>query len=195
MNARHIFGTPLWVQNIGLSDEELRLLENLALAQENSGVALPKSNNDFAFHTQLDFAGSFVQLPGAKKIATCFKNCLNEYAYASKSVRISYWSIISRRYAQNDFHDHGDCVLSSALYITVPPGSGHIQFKDPRPAKSMVSRICQDSAHEIHQAVRVAPEPGMLVVFPSFLEHKVTTTLGDKPRIVYSFNITPLDPA
>ena len=36
----------------------------------------------------------------------------------------------------------------------------------------------------------VKPEPGMLVLFPSYLEHSVNPNLSDHERIVISFNIS-----
>ncbi len=192
MVATQLFTTPLWVQESGLTDEELDHFEKYALSNEMNGEALKKSNNEFAFHTKLNFAGEFQVLPGAKKIANIFRGCLEEYAYHVKQVQISYWAIVSRKYAYNSRHNHGDCLLSSALYVNVPEKSGEIKFYDPRPAKQMASTIGMDKNSLQHQSIKVLPKRGMFVVFPSFLEHEVTMTMSETPRIVYSFNVTAL---
>ncbi len=164
----------------------------MAIDFEQNGSSVVASNNDFAFHTTINFNGSFQQLPGAQKLAVLFKKCLENYAYKINSVNISYWSIISRKYSYNSRHNHGDSLLSSVLYISAPEGSGEIKFHDPRPGKLMSNMIGMDSKDIQHQAIKVTPKKGMLVVFPSFLEHEVTMTLSEQPRIIYSFNINPI---
>jgi uncharacterized protein (TIGR02466 family) len=190
--SKKIFTTPLWVWSTNLSKQELNDLREIALNNEVNGSSVKASNNDFAFHTSTNFHGSFQKLPGAQKLAMFFKKCLDEYGYKINSVNVSYWSIISRKYSFNSRHNHGDSLLSSALYISVPEHSGEIKFHDPRPGKLMSNMIGIDLNNVQHQAIKVTPCEGMLVVFPSFLEHEVTMTLSDEPRIIYSFNITPI---
>lgn len=187
-----IFTTPLWVFENLLSEEEIGALEELAITDEANGCSVVKSNNQFAHHSANNFAGAFPDLPGAKSIAIKFKECLEDYAYRGlKTVSIQYWSIVSRKYAYNAKHNHGDSLLSSALYICVPDHSGDIKFHDPRPGKLMSNTTGQDSKDRQHQACLIKPKQGMLVVFPSFLEHEVTMTLSTEPRIIYSFNVSP----
>lgn len=193
MNLNNIFSTPLWIWSTSLTISELDELKELALENERLGQGLSASNNQFAFHTSINFKGTFQNLPGSKKLATIFRHCLEEYGYKLKAVNISYWSIISRKYSYNSKHNHGDSLLSSALYITVPRSSGEIKFHDPRPGKLMSNTLGLDPTNTQHQAMKVSPAAGMLVVFPSFLEHEVTMTLSDEPRIVYSFNVSPIN--
>ncbi len=193
MNPTNIFSTPLWIWSTSLTISELDELGELALENERSGHGLSASNNEFAFHTPINFKGSFQNLPGSKKLATLFRQCLEEYGYKIKAVNICYWSIISRKYSYNSKHNHGDSLLSSALYITVPKASGEIKFHDPRPGKLMSNTLGLDPKNTQHLAMKVTPAVGMMVVFPSFLEHEVTMTLSDEPRIVYSFNVSPIN--
>jgi uncharacterized protein (TIGR02466 family) len=193
MTPNIIFGTPLWVLDAGLNAEELELLSDYATQCEEKMNGIRKSNNEFAYHSQNNFIGNFVNLPGAKKIGAIFSKCLLDYAYNVKSVNIVYWTIISRKYAFNSRHNHGDSLLSAALYIKVPNKSGAINFHDPRPGKLMSNMTGINGGNIQHQAIKVTPKEGMIVVFPSFLEHEVTMTLADEPRIIYSFNINPIE--
>jgi uncharacterized protein (TIGR02466 family) len=191
--AQPIFVTPLWVFASDLSQSELDGLETLALSVEKRSSGLVKSNNEFAHHSEINYAGSFMDLPGSKRLATVFRRCLTEYDYSLKSIKIDYWSIISRKYAYNAAHNHGGALLSAVLYVRVPSGSGFLRFHDPRSAKVMCPTVGQDSGSLLHQSVKVDPKEGLIAIFPSFLVHDVTMTLAEEPRIIFSFNIFPIE--
>jgi uncharacterized protein (TIGR02466 family) len=91
-------------------------------------------------------------------------------------------------------HVHDKSTLSFVYYIKVPDGrdqidirphkgmvkGGIIQFQDPRgSAPYMGSEI----ASVFSAAVRFVPEPGMLLIFPSFVSHLVAPIISDEPRI------------
>jgi hypothetical protein len=41
----------------------------------------------------------------------------------------------------------------------------------------------------------VQPRSGVLVMFPSYLEHSVAVHMGEKPRVGITFNLDLIDPA
>jgi len=101
----------------------------------------------------------------------------------------SMWSIINNKEASNDRHIHGNNFISAAYYIKAPKNCGHIVFYDPRAApvfshpKSNRPNKLNANSHSIE------PKEGLLVLFPSYLQHSVEASQSNEERIVISFNI------
>eukprot|EP00035_Acanthoeca_spectabilis_P036508 m.39946 g.39946 ORF g.39946 m.39946 type:complete len:623 (+) comp8026_c0_seq1:2-1870(+) len=75
------------------------------------------------------------------------------------------WAGISRAHQPNHPHVHPKSDLSGVVYLALPEIPGSLTFSDPRGAQVM----CGGSG----AAFRVTPARGMLVLFPSWLEHWV----------------------
>ena len=108
-----------------------------------------------------------------------------------QSVNIkSIWAIINEKNAWNQKHHHSNSDLSAAYYVSAHENCGDIVFYDPRPAPVHNHPISR-TPNKLNATVNsIKPEPGMLVLFPSYLEHSVNPNLSDKKRIVISFNIS-----
>ncbi|CAN5284923.1 hypothetical protein BH09PSE2_BH09PSE2_25450 [soil metagenome] len=104
------------------------------------------------------------------------------YAYAGA------WSVRLRagggRHAD---HVHPAGWLSSACYIDVPHGAqgedraGWIRFGEP----GTPTRPPLEAEHFVR------PEPGRLVLFPSYMWHGVTPFSGEEPRLTVAFDLVP----
>ena len=66
------------------------------------------------------------------------------------------------------------------------PLSGVLEFLDPRAGVEAVTA----PGDPYGEPVRVRPEAGLLVIFPSWLYHWVHPYAGQTPRIAVSFNAT-----
>ena len=102
----------------------------------------------------------------------------------------SMWAIINEKGAFNQRHHHGNSDLSAAYYVSAKQDCGDIVFYDPRPApvfKHPISRKPNILNASINS---IKPEEGLLVLFPSYLEHSVNQNLSKEKRIVISFNIS-----
>lgn len=94
------------------------------------------------------------------------------------------WGVVYQEWGFHHMHNHHDSAWSGVLYVdtgNLAPGSGNIEFLDPRPGAN------------VHRAgevlLPVAPEPGLMLMFPSWLQHWVTPYVGDSVRICVAFNI------
>ena len=86
----------------------------------------------------------------------------------------SLWINVMNKGAVHAPHIHPHSVVSGTYYVTVPPGSGAIRFEDPRLAMLMAAPPKKKNARlENRTFVDVAPKPGMLLLWESWLRHGV----------------------
>ena len=109
----------------------------------------------------------------------------------SQIVKITnMWSIINQRDSFNERHHHGNSALSAAYYVNADKNSGDIVFYDPRHAFTF-SHPENSQINNLNAQVKsITPKKGMLVLFPSYLEHSVNPSKSEEDRIVISFNIS-----
>ena len=100
----------------------------------------------------------------------------------------SLWGNINSRYSYHAEHLHPYSHISGVFYVDTPPGSPPISFKDPRPARWMMPPAADGGRAENSFHIRVAPEPGKLLLFPAWLEHGVVQNRTEVERISMSFN-------
>jgi len=100
------------------------------------------------------------------------------------------WSIINKKDSFNQKHQHGNSNISAAYYVAAPESCGDIVFYDPRPA-AVYSHPISKSPNILNATINsIKPEEGLLVLFPSYLEHSVNPNLSGEKRVVISFNIS-----
>ena len=104
------------------------------------------------------------------------------------------WSNIQLDGCRHHAHVHPNSFYSGSLYLDIPVSDnadpGAIFFIDPRPAKQM-QHANYSKSHGLSMRSRgIKPETGMLVLFPSWLEHgtDICKVGPGKYRISLSFN-------
>jgi uncharacterized protein (TIGR02466 family) len=132
-------------------------------------------------------------------IKDCFKLTLDKLDIDYSDIDIqSMWANVNGNKIGgfHDLHLHANSYLSCVLYISTPEGSGNIVFEDPRDSKNM---IVWDSKHsnnnmEKYGSWELEPKQGILVVFPSYLRHKVKrgSYKDGEERIAISANCFPI---
>jgi uncharacterized protein (TIGR02466 family) len=104
--------------------------------------------------------------------------------------RISAWANIARDGDYHRVHNHPMSAWSGVYYVTVGapdprhPLAGVLEICDPRPFTEMVV----SPGEPFGKRVIFRPEPGMMVLFPSWLYHFVNPTRGPGERISIAFN-------
>jgi len=105
------------------------------------------------------------------------------------SYSLQSWVTIHDRGGFNFPHAHEGCYLSGCFYLRVPEGSGSLVFRDPRDGARYGG--FQGNGVNCHKDVKLAPHAGLLILFPSWLEHFVEPHGGDESRISIAFNARP----
>lgn len=85
------------------------------------------------------------------------------------------------------FHEHGyqPNVISGVYYHKHCKGAGDIQFRSPNPYAVSFPHQTQNYAN----IVNISVEEGMILLFPSWLLHKVMPNKTNETRVSLAFNV------
>lgn len=101
----------------------------------------------------------------------------------------SFWINVLDPKGAHSGHIHPHSVLSGTLYLEVPDGAGAIRFEDPRLPLMMAAPPRRTRAAPEQRPFQVvAPKPGALLMWESWLRHEVLVNAAATPRVSVSFN-------
>ncbi len=119
--------------------------------------------------------------------ATFARECA--FDLSSKPRLDSLWVNLLRGSGHHSAHIHPHSIISGTLYLEVPKGSGQIRFEDPRLPLMMAAPVRRkDAPEQLQQFVTREPEPGLLLLWESWLRHEVLPGSGRGERLSISFN-------
>ncbi len=102
-----------------------------------------------------------------------------------KDPRAEAWGVRYRAGDAQTLHVHPGSVWSGVYYVRVPrdlaEDEGVLELLDPRPAAR--ARGAEAGVH------RIVPREGLLVAFPSWLEHQVRPHRSKSDRLCIAFNV------
>lgn len=86
-------------------------------------------------------------------------------------------------------HIHPNSVISGTYYVEIPDGASALRFEDPRLGLMMAAPPRKPkAARELLPSIALAPKPGTLLLWESWLRHEVTLNRAETERISISFN-------
>jgi uncharacterized protein (TIGR02466 family) len=187
------FSTPVWASKIEnfdkINNEMINYINDL---KKKDPQGIIKSNfkgwHSKDFNMKDQDPKNFIE--AIKKNINIALNDMN-WDLNKQTVNIkSVWAIINEKDAWNQKHHHSNSDLSAAYYVSAHDNCGDIVFYDPRSAPVHNHPISK-TANSLNATVNaIKPESGMLVLFPSYLEHSVNPNLSNEKRIVISFNLS-----
>jgi uncharacterized protein (TIGR02466 family) len=110
------------------------------------------------------------------------------------------WFQIQNGAAFHDIHTHGNCSWSGVYYVQIDPPvqrqshpefgvlNGATRFYSPMFGLLGGAHMDMGNAFMQQATLDVSPEAGDLVLFPAFLPHKAMPYVGERDRIIVSFN-------
>ena len=178
MQIKYFFPTPIWSTKIDFDNYQLeRQIYEHQKYQPNQQYSNRGGYQGDLFHNQdwVDMVAS---------------NCPQRNDIPLKDIGVYSWCNINPRGAYNVRHVHNDTniFLSGVYYVKVPENSGVIRFWDPRGPLMHIQRD-HEYFNDSVSSHDITPEPGLLLYFPTWLEHDVTPNETDEDRITISFNI------
>ncbi len=106
-----------------------------------------------------------------------------------KLVLDSLWVNVLEPGGFHSGHLHPGSVLSGTYYVATPDGAGAITFEDPRLPRLMAAPPKRKKASRDQQTfVAIAPSPGTLLLWESWMHHAVPLNRAATERISISFN-------
>jgi len=198
-NFLYPFQTPILVRNWPEGKDANVRLRELILARRAKNPGIVKSNAGGGWHSDPDFFkwNSPDILALSKRVGEAVYEmtatmCGDEVAKASRSIQITGWANVLGDRGYNRVHNHPEAAWSGVYYVdlgtpdpTASEDSGSLEFIDPRGGATSAGL----PAKIFGVQVRVTPQPGLLVLFPSWLHHWVHPVRGGGERISIAFNI------
>ena len=108
------------------------------------------------------------------------------------------WVNNNEKHNYNEWHIHPGGTLSGTYYIKHDGSkeSGNIIFKHPKGTYITICHWFEELVENFNEVtsenIECTPKPNMLLIFPSWLEHKVEPNLKNDTRISLSFNAAPI---
>jgi uncharacterized protein (TIGR02466 family) len=171
-------------------------LQALILSEETKYSSLGRSNIG-GWHSLVDFLNR--PEPAVAALTTWLTYGVSRMIDATAghgtfkgTLSVSAWATVCRAGAYHAPHSHPDSAWSGVYYVDAGANthdrslSGVLEFLDPRAGVEAVTA----PGDPYGEPVRVKPEAGLLVIFPSWLYHWVHPYAGHTPRIAVSFNAT-----
>ncbi len=194
MPVRTLFATHFYEADIGTPDllKELEESCRLFAAEDGAGKAWSREHGYKGYTSY----ASLNDLPRRDPAFDELRRILNRHAasfardlaWAGKPKLDSLWVNLLKGGGHHSSHIHPHSILSGTLYVEVPSGSGVIRFEDPRLPMMMAAPVRREDAPEpLRPFVDIAPRPGLLLLWESWLRHEVRPN-GKGDRLSISFN-------
>lgn len=191
-----LFATPLIRISVGDADalNEALLAEAARQRGESPGV---KKSNRGGWHSEGNlFDGSAECVAQLRKIAleavrSATRQVSPKLKLSALDLKLFGWMNVNPAGGFNAPHTHPGAHWSGVYYVSQPAveegNSGMIEFLDPRTDLPQM-RILEASAFRLKKKLR--PQPGEIVLFPSYLLHWVYPNETDEERMSIAFNAT-----
>ena len=196
-----LFASPLMEIHLDL---DLEKLTEFAFEMKNvDKIGKQKSNRGGGWHSDNileEKHEEFIKLK--KEISQCLEKYYSEIFRGMKFKEDvmqncgNMWVNINEKNHYNEWHIHPHSTLSGVYYIKHDGSieNGNIMFKHPNNLYLTTSHFPPgtiETPNEIvSESANIIPRPNLLLIFPSWLEHKAETNLKDDARISLSFNTT-----
>lgn len=187
MKLERWFATPFWYD---YTDLDVQDAANKCLALKEQGAPNRTLSNVGGWQSDSFFLNSVKEFVSVEAV---IKEKLDFIAVSiggsTKLILQDAWINISEKSSYNRPHVHPNSALSGVFYINTDEASGKIVFNN---AHSSAARHYGDPFYYsdlFYNHITYTPKNGMLLVFPSWVEHEVEQNQSDIKRISISFNV------
>ena len=120
--------------------------------------------------------------------AQAYAKALN-FDLARKPRLDNLWVNILKPGGGHTGHIHPHAFLSGTIYVEVPDGASALKLEDPRlPLMMARPGVLPDAPEAERPFVYLAPRPGTILMWESWLRHEVPANAAKSERISISFN-------
>ena len=197
-NHRNLFATPLLVDRI--HDEIMRAsLEDSILARRVEDPGINRSNVGGGWHSDLkllEWGGNAARALLERTLTLVNQNTTE--VQSRPDVRpqwsVEAWANVNEKGGANMRHVHGGCFWSAVYYVRIDEGTGgELILYDPRmPILAMHAPSLRFRNAGGEREVRIKPNVGLLIAFPSWLAHAVEPWNSEGTRISIAINLSSI---
>jgi hypothetical protein len=194
----NLFPTAVNIVKSFLSIDQCRSIHDFILASDIDTLkthSALKGNIGTTFDTDIPDIFPYItsSVKGCEDVSVALDKQLKNYAtrtgYQYSSPRIHSWFTVQQKYSILSRHPHPGACFSGVVYINVDKDSSPLTFDTPNPY-TIYDNYTKLTEH-VYSNYTVVPEPGDLIIFPSWLHHGS----GDKfnmteNRTIISFNVS-----
>ncbi|MEP4380857.1 MAG: 2OG-Fe(II) oxygenase family protein [Alphaproteobacteria bacterium] len=182
-----LFAVPVWAQVLEadvagpLNAHLLGQLDSLKPETANDTDGWQTRND---LHT-LDPFGQMVEVIGESS-----KRVLEMLKVAPAPFEITgCWMNIKPRGIGHPLHSHQNNYLSGVYYVKAPEGADQISFHDTRMERRVIIPRFTEETPLTARTMHIPVKTGILIMFPSWLQHSVVANPTEEMRVSLSFNI------
>ena len=132
--------------------------------------------------------------PKEKEILLTYFNNFKNDILALNDNEFAISSSWATRVEQNGFcqlHDHKNSFYSGVLYLDSVSTGGEILFQNPITTGSFLLNPVEWNTFNF-ETYQLIPQRNLLLLFPSYLKHRINKYLGTEVRYSIAFNIVPI---
>jgi uncharacterized protein (TIGR02466 family) len=135
-----------------------------------------------------------LNFPKEKEILLSYFNNFKNDVLALKDNEFAISSSWATRVEPNGFcqsHDHKNSYYSGVLYLDSVSAGGEILFQNPVPTGSFLLNPVEWNSFNF-ETYQLTAKKNLLLLFPSYLKHRINKYLGTESRYSIAFNIVPI---
>jgi len=180
---------PLFPNTIGM----VKIEEDLSELQKIKELQYVHNNENGSASTVVyDLLNNF---PRQKQLITNYFDDFKNDVLGLKSTNFAMctsWATKTLQGQASDYHNHKNCAYSAVLYIDDISGGGALNFsKLGLTQHSMLFNEPSKPNLFNTDIFFIEPEKNMMVIFPSYLMHRINKYMGSDPRYSIAMNFIP----
>ncbi len=189
MIKEYFFPTIIYIKDLPNANELNPYLEKHIVEWSNQDKGVSKTNVN-GWHSQTDMNHKKEYEPLIQELFQMQNEIIKEEHLDIQPRLGNMWANINYQGGYNQSHIHPNSLFSGAYYVKAQPNSGRLSLMDPRPGVQQVmpNRKPGNLPRELWRETYYKPLPGRLIMFPSWLWHKVEPNKSNDIRISVSFN-------
>ena len=191
-----MFSIPLIHCELDEDTSELRQCTDYVLNTNQVDVDEYKTFEKSGLKETIDFEFRVLeQFPKMKQMFTHISNRLIKEGlnYDNKLEISSSWFTKTHKGEQSPMHDHKNCVFSAVYYYgDYDDKVANLIFKNP--IVNLTSyRLNVGKSNKFNTYdIEITPQSGSLLIFPSYVSHKIDVHKSNIPRLSLAFNMVPV---
>ena len=189
MIKEYYFPTIIYIKDIPNPEQLNSYLEKHILEWSSQDKGIHKTNVK-GWHSKTDMNHKSEYKPLIQELFQMQNEIIQEEYLDIEPKLGNMWANINPPGGYNLSHLHPNSFFSGAYYIKASPNSGRLSLMDPRPGaqQCMPARKKGKIPRELWRETYYDPIPGRLIMFPSWMWHKVEPNQSNDIRISVSFN-------